>query len=537
MKSAIATFSRVVGKPSHSIPTDPAKLGALMADATPAAAGVKARRWTQAKSLLLRALRLCEVEVMPGRDVGGMSASWVRLASSLPSDAARRGLSRMMSSLTRKGVEPDAVTLAHIEAYSQEVLTASLLPHPERAFRSAARLWNQAAANTPGWPALFIEVGVDKRRYALEWGSFQETFQSDVSAYLARGSDPDPFAHGDPARGLSPATIKGQTALLLRTASALVASGFPIEKLDSLKTLVEPANARAALIYVRDRMGKPRSPELANIARLLATISKNYVGASAEVEKAYKDMVKAVVPPQIGMTEKNRTRLHQFDVPENLNAILDLPARVLRETKGQKAPDRHAAVRLEYAVAIELLTMAPMRIKNLTGIEIGRHLQEVRRGPHRRWRLVIPAHETKNKKPYEAPLTEESARLLDYYLQHHHPKLTTEPSKMLFPGLRGARRSESSFGSSISTFIRRETGIKMHPHLFRHLAGLIYLSEHPDGIEVVRQFLGHSSAETTLRFYAELRAEQAVRRLDDVIAKRRDAHRKPFSKKSRSEDR
>lgn len=56
----------------------------------------------------------------------------------------------------------------------------------------------------------------------------------------------------------------------------------------------------------------------------------------------------------------------------------------------------------------------------------------------------------------------------------------------------------------------------------RHACGLIYLSAHPGGHEVVRRLLGHRSSATTLTFYAGMETA-ALRRYDAVILERRQA--------------
>ncbi|OJY76834.1 MAG: hypothetical protein BGP12_05125 [Rhodospirillales bacterium 70-18] len=57
------------------------------------------------------------------------------------------------------------------------------------------------------------------------------------------------------------------------------------------------------------------------------------------------------------------------------------------------APSRRDALRAQDAVALEILLMAPMRLANLVGIELGGHLLMHRGGG---MRLHIPAREVKN---------------------------------------------------------------------------------------------------------------------------------------------
>ena len=81
----------------------------------------------------------------------------------------------------------------------------------------------------------------------------------------------------------------------------------------------------------------------------------------------------------------------------------------------------------------------------------------------------------------------------------------------------GQPKSAEQCGRFFSQTIRAEIGIKVYPHLLRHFAATLYLTENPEGIEVVRRVLGHRSADTTQRSYAGIHDEIAVRRFDELV--------------------
>jgi integrase len=70
----------------------------------------------------------------------------------------------------------------------------------------------------------------------------------------------------------------------------------------------------------------------------------------------------------------------------------------------------------------------------------------------------------------------------------------------------------------ISETIWKETGLRMHTHLFRHLAGFLILRENPGEFETVRLLLGHRSFETTSRFYSAMDQAAAFRRYDEIVS-------------------
>ena len=81
----------------------------------------------------------------------------------------------------------------------------------------------------------------------------------------------------------------------------------------------------------------------------------------------------------------------------------------------------------------------------------------------------------------------------------------------------GAPRAASNFGKSIQECIHRETGLVVNVHLFRHLAGKLFLDKYPGEYETVRRFLGHKKIDTTVEFYARLSSKKAVERYDNVV--------------------
>jgi integrase len=67
------------------------------------------------------------------------------------------------------------------------------------------------------------------------------------------------------------------------------------------------------------------------------------------------------------------------------------------------------------------------------------------------------------------------------------------------------------------------TGLKINPHLFRHIAGKLFLDARPGQYEVVRRVLGHRSIATTTSIYAGAETRAAGQHFAAVIAERRRA--------------
>ena len=112
--------------------------------------------------------------------------------------------------------------------------------------------------------------------------------------------------------------------------------------------------------------------------------------------------------------------------------------------------------------------------------------------------------------------------LLELHVSTYRPLLLTDPGPYLFPG-RGPRAKDAAgLGLQISDTIKEHCGLLMNPHLFRHLAGKIYLTENPGAYGVVRLLHGHKSVETTTRYYCGTESQAAIRRYDEHVLNLRD---------------
>ena len=60
------------------------------------------------------------------------------------------------------------------------------------------------------------------------------------------------------------------------------------------------------------------------------------------------------------------------------------------------------------------------------------------------------------------------------------------------------------FSKQITERIQKAVGLRITVHQFRHAAAAIYLKHHPGDYETVRQMLGHSNIQTTIKFYCGL---------------------------------
>ena len=541
-KSALKTLSRVIGLPPSAISADPESLRERLASASPAKQGLKPRTWIQAKSTGLSALRWLGVEVAASRDDAPLLGAWARLNDRLGERRLQIGLSRLLHFLSRTGVEPADVTAGTFDAFLAELRTKSLCRDADGAFQTAARMWNRAASQLPEWPQVRAELLKDKRRYSLPWDQFAPELTAEIELFLTRKANTDPLSE-DYSRPTRPTTTEGRRKMLRQMASALILSdALSAKALTSLDKLTEPRNVRVAISYLRDARAQGQITEAhANMVYLLRTIARHWLKNEPRAEEL-KSLLKVLqskleeTGQRSGVRPRNRERLRQFSFtsisgkPSNAERLIRLPQSIMAALGSKPDPTYVQSVRVMQALQVGILTFVPMRLKNLTELKLGEHLIVSGRGRSRSMRIRLPAAVTKTYRDYEAPLPSLLHPLMDAWTDLHRPRICPYESPYLFPNPSGQLRNQIALSRKLSTFIKRETGLEVHCHLFRHIAAKLYLDSDPAGIEIVRQLLGHTSINTTLKAYADLQTDPAFRRLEEVLnlvgyqAPRRQTH-------------
>src|SRR5208282_5345283 len=98
--------------------------------------------------------------------------------------------------------------------------------------------------------------------------------------------------------------------------------------------------------------------------------------------------------------------------------------------------------------------VAPMRAKNLAGLQLDRHLIRSRPEPGAVMHLVIPPGEVKNKNPLEFELPRDVVRILELYLKKFRPVLVTDGSSYLFPARKGGAKTPAQMAEQIRRAIK-----------------------------------------------------------------------------------
>jgi len=184
--------------------------------------------------------------------------------------------------------------------------------------------------------------------------------------------------------------------------------------------------------------------------------------------------------------------------------------------------DRHKAVAYRNGFMSALVAFVPIRPRNLTSLEIGRHL--VREGD--RWFIIIPREETKTTKRIQFELPAILIPYLTLYLEVVRRRLIRGKShNALWVSAFGGPLSYVGFVKSFAALSTR-FGVRISPHDCRDAAVTTWAIARPDQIAVSRDLLYHSKLGTT-GLYNRVRGIEASRAYRQVISQIRRQRRRP----------
>jgi integrase len=522
--SALCSVARALHSEPHLLDASPWELRRRLERLRVADVGMTAESWRTVHSNLDSALQLAGLGMLPRRSIIALTPQWDALLSLLNDRYDRSKLSRLARYCDERGIGPGELDSDVFSEFGRVLVHGSLVSRPEQVHREAALTWNKCAGAIPGWPALVLPVPRYRKNLSLTVGGLPASFGVDLEAYLRMRALGDLLAD-ESVRPASPTTVRNERAHLLQVATLLVKDGVPVGSLTKLSCLVVPAMAKRAVNVSFIRHGKEANGQTDGLARTLILVAQRWAPVPETDLRALKSLAKKVRPRR-EMTEKNKHRLRMLADPANAARLLRLP-RDLMAAAIAGPVCQASAILAQNALAIAILLVAPMRVKNLAALNLETHITRTRAGMDGEVFLVIPAREVKNEKDLDFPLPPAVVALLDSYLKHFRPVLMQAPSPWLFPNTRGGPKAAAQLSAQIPEAIYGATGLDVHCHLFRHFAALLYLKQHPGDYETVRQLLGHKSVETTIAYYCWFERSDAFRRYDAMLdGLRRDYDRR-----------
>jgi integrase len=196
------------------------------------------------------------------------------------------------------------------------------------------------------------------------------------------------------------------------------------------------------------------------------------------------------------------------------------------ETSDELTP-LHRSCAYRDALALGILALRPIRLKNLAQLTLSEHLTY----DGSRWQCSFSGCETKDKKPlhFALPTDVEFVTRFERYLTVHRPVLLRDlhntaqsrpVSQLTGPLWISTRRSRMSLQSLYWNTCRiseRLFNVRLNPHLMRDCATSAMSSDAPEYILAAARILGHSTLTTTIGHYEQSSMLAAGAHLNDFI--------------------
>jgi len=448
-----------------------------------------------------------------------LTPAWMILREKLMERRPRALLSGLMRYCSARGTDPGAVNDATVDDYMAYRGATTRLATNSMAWRALARAWNGNIGVVRGWPTQRLLEPPLKEAEGPLWQQFPVALQLDVESYLGLLTKIRRGLNGKRIRPCKASTLRGRRAELVAFVRMAVRVGVKIETLTSFAALLDPDVVEKVLeAYCKKDGGEPRiytiglSAMLVSAARLTGCLDADQLRRLDDMRASLDD------DRREGLTPKNLTLIRQVLVDEVWADLVNLPARLMQDARSLRdyAPVK-AAITAQLAVAIAILTVAPVRLGNLIRIRLDENLIKPA-GPSFPFTLVFPDYDVKNRMALEFPLDPVLTSLIDEYCYDFRPTLLRGSNDTwLFPGEAGGFKTSNMFSTQITERIEKTIGLRITAHQFRHAAAAIILKHRPGEYEVVRRVLGHRSMQTTVNFYCSLETTQASVIYGDIV--------------------
>lgn len=520
--SGLNRVAKALNRAPQDVPAYGRWLQPRMEKLNPVAFGLTVKSWQNAVSDARSAMAQCGLVERRFSRPYELTPEWNMIwgnVLAMGNTSMRHALSRFVYFLSRSGTSPNAVQDEHAHAYLEAVASNEISKSPLVAYRAAVNGWNLAAERVAGWPRTRLTLPRNKKVFRLEPGELPASFHADLEVILDRLANPDPLAEDGPTRARRPATVKQYRTQIVRFASELVHSGFAADDITDVAVLLDPATAERGLRQMLVRNGNKTNKLIGETAALLRNFARLTSQSDKVQDKLKKLASKVALPPQRGMTPKNRDRLRVLQDEQMMRRLLLLPERLFANPPRGKANTFTKALAREDAVAIGILLYCPIRVKNLANIHLEQHLQRPGDG---RVFLVLTEDETKTERPLEFELPLDLVRMIDAHLKTRCPEMCPKGTPWLFPRRDGqAPMNEAQLSGRIRKRIRETLGAEMNAHLFRHFAVMLLLDAQPGSYEVARRLLGHSEVSHTINMYSGLEMKTAIKRFAELVSEKK----------------
>jgi integrase len=447
---------------------------------------------------------------------------WKKLRRRLKDRSQLSKLSGLIRYCSLKEILPAALNESVVDRYMAYRKETTALAVDTKTRRAIARAWN-ASRTIEHWPQQQLIEPPLKAKEGPRWEDFPQQLQADVAAHLKFLATHRRTRDGKHLRPCKASTLRTRRTDLIAFAKKAVRLGILIEELSSLSVLLAPELVDRVIDHEWEQNGEEPKTSTIDLAKKLVAVARS--SGCLKIEQLTELDDKRAALEQYrkeGMTSKNLKLIRRVMNSEVWTRVVNCPHELMRQARSLKdrAPLK-AAVTAQIAVAVAVVTVAPVRAANLASIRLGENLNKPG-GPDTDYLLAFPEYDVKNRVDLTFELDDCVTAVIDEYVHDHRPSIMRGSNEdWLFPGEAGRSKDAHLFGLQVTNRIQKVTGLRITLHQYRHAAAAIYLKHHPGDYETVRRFLGHRSIRTTVKFYCSLETTQATRLLGDVVRQHR----------------
>jgi integrase len=518
LRSAVKRVADLLGNEPAAIALNMEAISVGLTGINPLAVDMTAKRFANIRSDFVAAVRASGVMPVMGKAKNALSAAWAELFKRLSGRRRDLGLSRLGHFASAQEIEPGEVDDEVIDNFIAAVRARSLHQQPNALHRQVTLIWNEAARD----PALGLRPvavasfrGPPKR---IDWALLPDSFRQDVDDYLSWCGGSDPFAADARSRALALRTLRLRRDMIHAAATALVESGTKPATIRSFAELVMPDNVKKILRRRLEIAGGEDTLFNHDLGRLLLQITGEWVKADPSLFAELKRLAGKLPGRSMGLTDKNKKFLRQFDDPKALRRLVQLPEKLWAEVKRDGRPNFRTLAKAQTALAIGILTYMPLRLQNLSDLAFDRHLF-IRTGAGAISTLELSKGEVKNKTELAFDIPLRVAKMLAEYRDRIAPKIIGHRPVRLFVNVDGTPKSEKTVAWLIASYAKRRAGVLLSSHKFRHLAARVLLDAQPGAFALVREILGHKRDSSTVTLYSGVDSRRAARHHQNLIDK------------------
>lgn len=320
-------------------------------------------------------------------------------------------------------------------------------------------------------------------------------------------------------------TLKTRRGYIKSLAKAVASSSDVV--LETIEELTDPEFLDVAAETLSEvNQGDFPSAYVTSVLKTARKIARDYLNRPPEDLREIDDTIALHKVNYQGIAPRNMSKLRLFN-DTRIQQTIDLSAMLLEDIDASIKAKRKACQKkngvlpppaevldpdlgrdIMATLAHDILLARAPRSANV----LRAHLDWIAWSDGRA-RIVVPASEVKMRSAGDADLTVQlgttASRLLKTYLEIVRPTMLAPFQKKnpyLFPG-QGKTNADGYYSGLLHRVTKRlhqKVGVRINPHLYRHLIGWIWLKDSLDNLPKVQRLLGHKKLQTTINHYAEL---------------------------------